>query len=150
QYWDWRPALVVAGVPGLLLGLLALAIPEPARGAAEQHDVGAARRPGSPLLTVLRIPTMWFIILAGIVHTYCMYALGNFLSSLLIRSHGLTVEKAGWVAGVVYGFGGGIGLLGGGWICDRLVRRRVSARLEVATLAVLIAAPCTLLALQAP
>ena len=33
--------------------------------AAEKHAVGAARRPGSPLLAVLRIPTMWWIIAAG-------------------------------------------------------------------------------------
>src|SRR5438445_1464470 len=35
QLWGWRWALLVAGLPGLILAVLALWIPEPLRGAAE-------------------------------------------------------------------------------------------------------------------
>jgi MFS family permease len=149
QRYGWRAALLVAGVPGLLLGLLVLAIPEPPRGAAEKHAVGAARRQGSPLLAVLRIPTMWWIILSGALHNFNMYALGHFLAPLLERYYGLTTRGAGWVGGLVYGLGGAMILLGG-WACDRASRRRVNGRLEVATAALLLATPCIYLALRQP
>jgi MFS family permease len=148
--WTWRGALFVAGLPGLVLGLLVLAIPEPARGAAERHRVGSARRQGSRLLAVLRIPTMWWIILSGALHNFNMYALGHFLSPLLIREYGVRIDRANWICGTVYGFGGGLGVLLGGWFCDRVVRRRISGRLEVAALALLAATPCLFLGLQQP
>jgi predicted MFS family arabinose efflux permease len=148
HFWGWRGALFAAGLPGLVLGLLVFRIPEPSRGAAEAHDVGSARREGSPLGTVLRIPTMWWIILSGALHNFNMYALGQFLSPLLIREYGIRIDRANWIAGIVYGFGGGLGILLGGWFCDRLMRRRISGRLEVAALALLIATPCLFLALQ--
>ena len=52
--YGWRQAFFVAGVPGLLCALGALALREPARGATEIHkDVGARKREGSPYLLVL-------------------------------------------------------------------------------------------------
>jgi MFS family permease len=50
----------------------------------------------------------------------------------------------------VYGFGGGLGMLAGGWLCDRVVRRRISGRLELATLAMGLGAPCLWLAVEQP
>src|SRR5205085_3094423 len=137
----------VAAVPGLVLGLLCLALPEPARGAAEAHAVGAGRRAGSPILLVLGIPTMWWIILSGALHNFNMYALGQFLSPFLQRYHGLSTGDAGMVSGLVYCVGG-LGIYLGGWACDAIVGRRVSGRLEVSMLALAVATPCIFFALQ--
>src|SRR5262245_42131888 len=90
----WRATLFVAGAPGLLLSVLALWLPEPPRGAAETHRIAAATGEGSALLAVLRIPTMWWIILSGALLNLNMYALGSFLTSLLMRFHGLDVRDA--------------------------------------------------------
>jgi MFS family permease len=97
---------------------------------------------------VLRIPTMWWIILSGALHNFNMYALGHFLSPLLIREYGVRIDRANWICGIVYGFGGGLGVLLGGWCCDRVVRHRIGGRLQVAALALLVATPCLFLALQ--
>jgi MFS family permease len=145
--WGWRAALWVAGIPGLILAVLMLWVPEPERGGTEHHQVGGARRLGSPFLLVLSIPTMWWIILSGALHNFNMYALGSFLSSFLIRYHRVNIADAGDINSVIYGFGG-LGILLGGWLCDRIARRRVSGRLEVAALGVLIFVPSMLLALQ--
>jgi MFS family permease len=150
QAWGWRAALFVAGGPGLLLGLLALRLPEPARGASEAHASNAFPRPESPVLAVLRIPTLWWLIVSGALHNFNMYAMGYFLPSLLERYHGLNTAQAGWISGVVYGCFGGMGILLGGWVCDWAVRRRVSGRLEVTALALSIAMPCLFLALHQP
>jgi MFS family permease len=145
--WGWRAALYVAGAPGLVLALLSLALPEPPRGAVETHAIGSARRPGFALLQVLTIPTMWWLIIAGAIHNFNMYALGTFLASFLQRHYLVDPSQAGLISGVCYGFSGGIGILIGGWACDRWARRRLGGRLEVAALALLPFAPCTFFAL---
>jgi predicted MFS family arabinose efflux permease len=132
------------------LGILAWWLPDPARGSAEEHPVPSTRREGSTILAVLRIPTMWWIILSGALLNLCMYALGSFLTSLLMRYHRMTIVDANWISGVAYGFGGGLGMLAGGWLGDRLVKRRISGRMELAALAMLLATPCFWLALQQP
>src|SRR5262249_34861379 len=109
QALTWRTALFVAGVPGLILGVLALWLPDPPRGAAEQHPVATSPRHGSAVLAVLRIPTMWWIIASGALLNLTMYALGSFLTSFLMRYHGLDIADANWISGVVYGFGGSLG-----------------------------------------
>jgi MFS family permease len=91
---------------------------------------------------------MWWIILSGALHNFNMYALGHFLSPLLIREYGVGIVRANWICGIVYGFGGGLGVLVGGWLCDRIVRRRISGRLEITALALLISTPCLFQALQ--
>jgi MFS family permease len=146
RQWGWRPAFLVAGLPGLALGVLCLFIPEPDRGTVETHFVGVQRRHGSPLFLVLSIPTMWWIILSGALHNFNMYAIGAFLTPFLQRYHGLNVAEAGWVSGAAYACGG-VGLFLGGWVCDRVVRRRISGRLEITMLASGAAGACIFFAL---
>jgi MFS family permease len=149
QALGWRAALAVAGAPGLLLGVLALWLPEPPRGAAEAEKP-ATMPEGSALLAVLCVPTMWWIMLSGALVNLVMYTLGSFLTSLLMRYHGLKIgEATAWV-GLTYGFGGGLGMLGGGWLCDRVVRRRLGGRMELTALALALATPCLWLALAQP
>ncbi len=149
ELWGWRAAFYVAGVPGLFLGLLCLFIPEPIRGAAEQHKVGAASRGGSAILALLRIPTLWWLILSGALHNFNMYAIGAFLSPYLERFHGQTTAQAGRISFVNYCLGG-LGILLGGWACDWLSRRRIGGRLEVCTIALALGGPCIYMALQQP
>ena len=77
----WRGALLVAAVPGVVLGFLAFFLPEPTRGAADgvAHPPPPADR--NAIREILRIPTMWWIILSGALLNLNMYALGGFLTS---------------------------------------------------------------------
>jgi MFS family permease len=92
---------------------------------------------------------MWWIIASGALHNFNMYALGSFLASLLKRYHHVSVERAGQISGLVYGFGA-LGIFAAGWLGDRAFRRGVSGRLHVAWVSVAAAIPCLLLALAAP
>jgi MFS family permease len=150
QNWGWRNAFYVAAVPGVLCAVAALFIREPSRGMAETHAVGDRRRPGSPFLLVLSIPTMWWVIVSGALHNFNMYALGAFLSPFLVRFHSMNFLRAGWVAAAVYGFSGVIGLVAGGALADHLYRRRVDGRLIVGTGSIVICAPLMFLALMQP
>jgi MFS family permease len=92
---------------------------------------------------------MWWLIASGALHNFNMYALGTFLSSFLQRYHGLPLEKAGWVSGLVYGVGA-VGIFIAGWLGDRAFRRGVRWRLHIAWLAALLTIPFMLLALSVP
>lgn len=144
----WREAFYVAAAPGLLLALLALWLPEPARGATETHrPVG--RPTGSAILAILRIPTMWWIIASGAILNLNLYALSSFLTSYLMRFHGLDVDLANRFNAAIAGLGA-LGLLLGGWLADLVVGKRTAGRLELAAVAMLIAAPFLWLALEQP
>jgi MFS family permease len=170
DHFGWQAAFFVAGLPGLLLAVAALFIAEPMRGGADTHvgrmkDEGGRMKNdsgpsdssfilhplsfGAVVRRVLRLPTMWWIIASGALHNFNMYALGTFLASFLKRYHSLSVEQAGQISGLVYGFGA-LGIFAAGWLGDRAFRRGVSGRLHVAWIGLAAALPCLLLALAAP
>jgi MFS family permease len=150
--FGWRATFLVACVPGLVFALLALCIPEPARGALDLAGPivvpGAAVR--SPFATVLSLPTMWWIILSGIFHNFNMYAINSFQSPFLQRFHAMSLKEASTVSAISIGAVGAIGLLGGGWLADKLSAKRRNGRLLLAAGCMAIAAPCILLALNQP
>jgi MFS family permease len=149
--YGWRSTFYIALIPGIILGALALLILEPARGAAEVHKIKAtAKREGSPYLLVLSIPTMWWIIASGAFHNFNMYAIGAFLSPFLQRVHHLSKLNAGMIAMLVYGLAGIPGLIVGGMLGDRMVKRKANGRLLVASVAILISAPLMFLGLSRP
>jgi MFS family permease len=92
---------------------------------------------------------MWWIIASGALHNFNMYALGTFLASFVRRYHRVDIQTAGWVSGLLWGFGG-LGIFAAGWLGDRAFRRSVSGRLHVAWIGLAAAIPCLLLALAAP
>ena len=153
DHFGWKAAFFVAGLPGLLLAVAALFIAEPVRGGADLHAPVSAPAASLPFLAVvrrvLRLPTMWWIIASGALHNFNMYALGTFLASFLKRYHSISVERAGQMSGLVYGFGA-LGIYAAGWLGDRAFRRGVSGRLHVAWIGLAAAVPCLLLALAAP
>jgi MFS family permease len=152
QQYGWQQAFFVAGVPGLLLAVLALLIVDPVRGGADAHASAAAGSPvafSTVIARVLSMPTMWWIIASGALHNFNMYALGTFLQSLMIRYYRVNVEQAGQISGVVLGLGA-LGIFAAGWLGDWAWKRCVSGRLKVAWIGAAVAVPCLLLALQAP
>jgi MFS family permease len=150
QHYGWRAVFFLAGIPGLLLAVAVLCLPEPARGLVEVSEVGAARRPGSPGRLVLGIPTMRWIILSGVLHNFIMYAFTFFLPSLLLRYFGATAQDAGLASALIIGTVGALGMLAGGRLGDAIRGRRDDGRMLVAAAAVLLAAPVGLIALLLP
>jgi MFS family permease len=157
--YGWRAAFYLACLPGLVLALLALGIREPQRGAAETGDLrrfndSTVQRSNAlttnPYWVVLGIPTMWWIIVSGALHNFNMYAVNSFLTAFLSRYHHLNIKEATFIAAVVLGAVGVIGLLGGGWAADHFGTKRSDGRLLVASLAMVAAAPCLYLALRQP
>ncbi len=147
--YGWRPAFFVAGIPGLLCALAAMALREPARGASEVHTtVGARQRHGSPYWLVLATPTMFWLIVSGALHNFNMYAIATFQMPYLMRYHGASLADAGRLS-TLLALAGIPGLLLGGIVGDTARRLRPNGRLLVAALALLISTPFTFLAIHA-
>jgi MFS family permease len=150
--WGWRAAFLCACAPGLLFAILALRIAEPVRGMLDvsMHDATSEAAAESPYAAVLKLPTMWWIILSGIFHNFNMYAINAFQTPFLQRFHEMSLKEASNVSAVSVGAVGAIGLLAGGWLADRMSRKRRNGRLLVAACSMAIAAPCIFLALSQP
>jgi MFS family permease len=147
QAWGWRAALVVAAVPAVLLIPALLRLDEPARGASEAARQAAANPTAA---SILRIPTMWWIIASGALVNFNLYALATFLPVFLIRYHRLSVGQAGLWAGLGYGAAGiAGGAIAGAW-GDRVIHRRKDGRMLSAAAAALIAAPLALVGIRQP
>ncbi|MET0532997.1 MAG: MFS transporter [Steroidobacter sp.] len=148
QAWGWRAAFFVACVPGLILAVLALFIKEPPRGATDARASLAA--PANPYRTVLRIRTLWWIILSGLLFNFNAYAINVFQTPFLQRFHDLSLQHANMISGFSLGLAGAIGLLLGGWLGDRLRTTLPTARVLLPAITLLISVPCVVIALQQP
>jgi MFS family permease len=149
QSWGWRSAFYLAALPGLLCAAAVLFVAEPRRRSPLASDGPSVRDDvRSPYRAVLSIPTMGWLILSGAIHNFNLYAISAFLSPFLMRYHGTTLRQAGLVSMMVYGAGGGLGLVLGGIAADAAIRRRADGRLLVAAGGILGSVPLLFLALS--
>ncbi len=150
QHYGWRSAFLVAGIPGLFLAGLILLVTEPERGAAEAAGAPTSWRAGSPYKAILTTPTMIWIIASGALHNFNMYAISAFLPALLTRYHGASVQRAGFISGILIGAVGAVGTLLGGWLGDASFRRRQDGRMLLSCAAIMASVPLSLFALAQP
>ena len=122
----WRIGMMAAAAPALLIIPALLMLREPARGAAETVPREAA---AGSVWSVLRIPTLWWIIASGALLNFNMYAYGTFLPAFLSRIHGLSLARSGIITGVAYGAGGVLGGTIAGLWGDRIIHHRKNGRM---------------------
>jgi predicted MFS family arabinose efflux permease len=127
EAFDWRTALVIVGLPGILLAVLVqLTLREPTRGWWE----GGRKRPPQPpppLAEVARLlaarRSFLHMALAGALHAFYGYGAGAFNPAFLERVHALTpLEIGAWLGGIA-ATTGVAGTFLGGWLTDRLSAR---------------------------
>ncbi len=148
QAFGWRIAMVIAAVPALFLAPALLFLEEPKRGAMEAH--GHSTAAGESMWSVLRIPTMWWIIASGALLNFNMYAIHSFLPSLLIRVHGLSLAQAGIGVGTIMAIGGLSGALLAANLGDRVIRTHQNGRLMLAAVFAVLGAPAAYLGIVQP
>jgi MFS family permease len=116
----WQAAFLYVGAPGLLLSVLFLFIREPVRRITE-GSTGVA----SSIAEVWQFAKANMRTLVGICVgvgfvNLAVFAGVSWLPVLFIRAHGMEMSAAGYLAGSALILGGLIGMLGGGWISDRM------------------------------
>lgn len=151
QYYGWRLAFIVAGLPGIAVAaLFYFTVKEPARGAME---IGKA---STNLLSVrqtflflFRQRSFLFITFGGSLIGMALYGFQIWSPSFLHRIHHLGSARIGFFQGVV-GALGIIGVLLGGFLAESLGKRDVRWRLNVPALASVLSCPMFLLYLFVP
>ena len=78
---------------------------------------------GSEARKLWALPAYRCLVMAGGLTTLGSYAIGMWNTSFLVRSHGLSLQHAGLLAGFICGGFAGIGALFSGWLSDHLTRR---------------------------
>ncbi|MBN9734822.1 MULTISPECIES: MFS transporter [unclassified Pseudonocardia] len=147
-FGSWRAPFVLAAVPGILIAIGFFLVREPRRGASEATPAATGReKVDRPFRRILAVPTMWWLIIAGIGANLAAYSVNTFTVPLFQRYFGASLTGAAALTGVVVGITGLVGLLAGGWISDRAARRSSGARVLVGAVATLLSVPLTWFAL---
>ena len=169
--YGWRAAFLLAGVPGLMLGLLAaFTLREPRRRLARQVAAQGQRGPSVPqivrTLAARRGFVLWLFALAMIAIPIAAFP--PFFGSFYLRNHadelaamaaaasaawGVRIESVGLLGLLLGGILGGSGSLGmwcGGKLSDRLGGANMRRNLQGAAIATALGMPLLLGALMVP
>lgn len=121
--FGWRTGFYLIATPVLLVSLvLSFLVKEPARG---YWDTSPPAKPPHQSLRqaahrLMRNRAYMQLIAVCALFSFSGFAFAMWNTSFLIRSHGLSLQHAGIMAGVVTGTTAAVGGLFSGWLCDRL------------------------------
>jgi predicted MFS family arabinose efflux permease len=146
EFFGWRVAFFVVGVPGLLLALVVrFTMREPPRGMAEGRSV-TGEQPG----VVATFRYLWqkrsfrHLAFGGALTAFVGYGVVTWMPAFLMRSHGMQTGEIGTWLGLILGIPGGIGIALGGYLADRYGARDPRWFLWIVTVALLVAMPFAL------
>jgi MFS family permease len=142
DYFGWRLGFYLFGGLGLgLAAILVLYLREPLRGAADglfpkqRWDVV----PG--IVEVLRIPMVLVLTLVFIGANFVALVFLIWMPSYLSRQFGMSLSLSGFNATIWLQAASVAGVLSGGWLADRWVRRQRGGRALVQAVALLAGTP---------
>jgi MFS family permease len=130
QIEGWRVAFVVVGVPGLLVSFIVWrSIKEPPRGYTDPAALqGLEKASFKEALGVLsKKPAYRHIVMGAMLASFVGYGVGQFTTSFLLRTHGLTIQQASLLYGVVLGVMAAIGVFSSGWLADKMSKKYPNA-----------------------
>lgn len=134
----WQLSFLYLGIPGVLVALLVLLIPEPARRLeAAQADVVPLRE----VLAYYRrhARTIGLHHLAVGLAGMASYGVMSWVPVMLMRVHGWSPQTVGLLVGGSILTAGTIGVIAGGWLGDHLIRKgHPTGRLMAAALSMVI------------
>lgn len=150
--FGWRAAFLAAGIPGLALAALCLALPERPRGGADMpQGMPAAPAPAAALVATYRRllsnRRYAWTVLGYAAYTFAVGGLAAWMPTFLERVRGIPRAQATVSFGAIVVVTGFVGTFAGGWLGDYCSRYSRQALLWVCGISVLLAAPFVWLAL---
>jgi MFS family permease len=122
EFFDWRTAFILAGVPGIVLALVVRAtLREPPRGTFDGAAAGAAQEPVRAVFSFMsELRSFRHMAIGAALHAFYGYGASAFIGAFFMRTHGIESGELGtWLA--LLGFTGGVaGTYLGGYLADRL------------------------------
>jgi MFS transporter, Spinster family, sphingosine-1-phosphate transporter len=147
--WGWRPAFLVAGLPGLIMATLIYRLSE----VQPESRVVVNPPPGPSALStywsLFKIPTMRRVNLGYGMVTFALGGLAFWMPHYLEVAKGLSLSQANLLLFGSVTLAGGLGTLTGGFLGDRLLTYTSGAPLWVSGLGVVLALPLAAIAIFA-
>ncbi len=140
----WRFPFYVAAVPGFLLALAMLFIPEPERGRFDSLEETPQR---GTIWGLARNPAFWTATLGMAMMTFALGGLQVWMPTFLSTVRGYSLQSANEIFGAIIVVDGTIASLAGGWLGDRLLRRSRSAYYSVSAMSMALGVPFMIIAL---
>lgn len=147
QYYGWRTAFVVAGVPGILLAIVfRLTVKEPVRGASEEGGAKIEVRPlGETASFLLTQKSYLLTILGGTLMGLHLFPMQVWAPTFLRRVHHLNSAQIGIYSAFVRTAVSILGAVLGGVITEQLGKKSDLWRLRVPAIACALSTPFVLL-----
>ncbi|KAA0697026.1 MFS transporter [Halopseudomonas laoshanensis] len=145
EWWGWRAAFFVVGLPGLAIALLVrFTMIEPPRGFADGGAKPSALQKvnvKAGFAVLWRVRTTRHVVIGVTLTALVGYGSIVWGPAFLIRSHGLTPGQVGLFLGPVMGIVGGLGAYIGGILADRLAAKDQAWNAWIVGLAKVLAIP---------
>lgn len=142
--YGWRAPFYVGAVPGFLLALGMMAIPEPARG---QSDVLRETRERGTLSGLIGNGAFWTATLGMAAMTFALGGLSVWMPGFLNTARGFSLQGANELVGIVTLIDGVCATLFGGWLGDYMLRRTAGGYYLVSAVSLALGIPAMLVAL---
>ncbi len=146
EFFGWRMAFFLVGIPGLLLAILfRYTVKEPPRGMADGL-VEAGSQPGvvETFKFLMRKKSFLHLAIGGALTAFVGYGFTTFAPAFLSRTYGMSSGEIGTWLGLILGIPGGIGIVMGGWLADRFGARDTRWYLWIVSVALLLSVPFNL------
>lgn len=164
--WGWRHALLLVGIPGIAVSIIAfLTLHDPRfaiKSRGEEHPIDDVPGLKAACREILSKKSFWWMSAGAALTAFVGYGHQTFFASFFLRNHdgdlhryaeyfGLGVNGfLGVSLGLLLGVGGSIGAYFGGAVTDRYVERRPTISAIVPAIGALAAVPFFIIAFLLP
>jgi len=148
SHWGWRPAFLLAGLPGMAMAALVWRLPALRPQTQANSPVPRPRLADS--LSLWRVPTLRRVTLGYGMITFALGGLAFWMPRYLETAKGLSLSQANLLLFGTVTVAGGLGTLAGGFMSDRYLARTLTAPLWVSGVGLILALPLTALVIFAP
>ena len=137
--FGWRAAFFMVGIPGVILGLAALRLPE---------SVVTIAKESMSVFDLLRVPAFLALLVSGF---FCSFAGYSYVvwGPDLVHEKGFSAAQASMALGLTIVLGGMLGIATGAYLSDLLAKLRAWGRAAIVPIGFVLAAPAIYFALYA-
>jgi predicted MFS family arabinose efflux permease len=147
--YGWRIAFLAVGLPGVVLGLLAMfTLKEPRKLGLVTAGSGTKSPSFGEALAVLgKKKSYVYSVLAVTMISFLGYGHAVFMPQFYARTHGLDLRTIGTISAVTALVAGGLGTFLGGVLADRAAKSDTRAYITMPAIALLVGTPFFLIAM---
>ena len=150
SHLGWRPAFLLAGLPGLLMAGLIYRLSEVQSESRVTAAPPVSRAPLTTSWQLFKVPTLLRVTLGYGMVTFALGGLAFWMPHYLEVAKGLSLSQANLLLFGSVTVAGGLGTLTGGFLGDRLLTYTLGAPLWVSGLGIVLALPLAALTIFAP